>query len=91
MECGQLNVVGGTGVKTPAAVSFVSLFCMRSSLGTALINFPKPGAYQPTDPGITIDSEPFDFPPAPPQLTFYLVYWPPVTNYTIPGPAVFTC
>jgi len=33
-----------------------------------------PGAYAPTDPGITID-----------------IYWPVVTNYTIPGPAVFTC
>jgi len=33
-----------------------------------------PGAYHPTDPGITID-----------------IYYPPVTNYTIPGPPVFTC
>ncbi|GJJ06542.1 hypothetical protein Clacol_000734 [Clathrus columnatus] len=55
MECGQLNIVGGTGSVTPATVSF-------------------PGAYHPTDPGITID-----------------IYWPPVTNYTIPGPAVFAC
>jgi len=55
MECAQLNIVGGTGAKTPATVSF-------------------PGAYQPTDPGITLS-----------------IYWPPVTNYTIPGPAVFSC
>lgn len=55
MECGQLNIIGGAGTKTPATVSF-------------------PGAYHSTDPGITID-----------------IYWPPVTNYTIPGPAVFAC
>ncbi|CAI0649219.1 unnamed protein product, partial [Colletotrichum noveboracense] len=55
MECAQINVVGGTGAKTPSTVSF-------------------PGAYKGTDPGITIN-----------------IYYPPVTSYTIPGPAKFTC
>ncbi|KAF6808172.1 endoglucanase II (glycosyl hydrolase family 61) [Colletotrichum sojae] len=56
MECAQINVVGGTGAKTPAnTVSF-------------------PGAYKSSDPGVTIN-----------------IYWPVVTSYTIPGPALFTC
>ncbi|KAF8591017.1 lytic polysaccharide monooxygenase [Ramaria rubella] len=55
MECGQLNISGGSGSETPATVSF-------------------PGAYKGTDPGITIN-----------------IYYPVVTNYTIPGPAVFAC
>ena len=55
MECAQINVVGGTGAKTPATVSL-------------------PGAYKATDPGILIN-----------------IFYPPVTNYTVPGPAVFTC
>ncbi|KAK4118186.1 lytic polysaccharide monooxygenase [Parathielavia appendiculata] len=56
MECAQINVVGGTGSKTPSdTVSF-------------------PGAYKGTDPGIKLS-----------------IYWPPVTNYTVPGPKVFTC
>ncbi|CAE6460929.1 unnamed protein product [Rhizoctonia solani] len=33
-----------------------------------------PGAYSPTDPGITIS-----------------IYYPPLTNYIIPGPRPFTC
>ncbi|KAJ4301997.1 hypothetical protein N0V88_002128 [Collariella sp. IMI 366227] len=55
MECAQLNVVGGSGSKTPSTVSF-------------------PGAYQGTDPGIKLS-----------------IWWPPVTNYPVPGPSVFTC
>ncbi|KAJ0166710.1 putative endo-beta-1,4-glucanase D [Colletotrichum tanaceti] len=55
MECAQINVVGGTGTKTPSTVSF-------------------PGAYKSSDPGVTIS-----------------IWWPPVTNYVIPGPEVFTC
>ncbi|TBU22682.1 glycoside hydrolase family 61 protein [Dichomitus squalens] len=55
MECAQLNIVGGSGAKSPATVSF-------------------PGAYHGTDPGIKVD-----------------IYYPPLTNYTIPGPAVFSC
>ncbi|EJF60005.1 glycoside hydrolase family 61 protein [Dichomitus squalens LYAD-421 SS1] len=55
MECAQLNIVGGSGAKSPATVSF-------------------PGAYKGSDPGITVN-----------------IYYPPLTNYTIPGPAVFTC
>ncbi|KAK1593805.1 family 61 glycosyl hydrolase [Colletotrichum navitas] len=56
MECAQINVVGGTGSKTPSStVSF-------------------PGAYKSSDPGVTIS-----------------IYYPPVTTYTIPGPALFTC
>ncbi|TDZ38299.1 putative endo-beta-1,4-glucanase D [Colletotrichum sidae] len=55
-ECAQINVVGGTGTKTPSnTVSF-------------------PGAYKGTDKGVTIN-----------------IYWPPVTSYEIPGPALFTC
>ncbi|TQN66343.1 putative endo-beta-1,4-glucanase D [Colletotrichum shisoi] len=55
MECAQINVVGGTGTKTPSTVSF-------------------PGAYKSSDPGVTLS-----------------IWWPPVTDYVIPGPAVFTC
>ncbi|KAK4211232.1 putative glycoside hydrolase family 61 protein [Rhypophila decipiens] len=56
MECAQINVVGGTGSKTPSnTVSF-------------------PGAYKGSDPGVKIS-----------------IYWPPVTNYVVPGPSVFTC
>ncbi|OLN87565.1 putative endo-beta-1,4-glucanase D 11 [Colletotrichum chlorophyti] len=55
MECAQLNIVGGTGTKTPSTVSF-------------------PGAYKGSDKGVTIS-----------------IWWPPVTNYEIPGPALFTC
>ncbi|KAL8403898.1 hypothetical protein RB594_008957 [Gaeumannomyces avenae] len=55
MECAQINVVGGTGTKTPSTVSF-------------------PGAYKANDPGVTLS-----------------IYWPVVTSYKIPGPAVFTC
>ncbi|KAL2022394.1 hypothetical protein VTK56DRAFT_5461 [Thermocarpiscus australiensis] len=55
MECAQINVVGGTGSKTPSTVSF-------------------PGAYKSSDPGVTIN-----------------IYYPPVTNYQIPGPSVFSC
>ncbi|CAE6530259.1 unnamed protein product [Rhizoctonia solani] len=42
------------------------------SASPATVSFP--GAYSPTDPGITIN-----------------IYYPPVTNYTIPGPRPFTC
>ncbi|CAE6363705.1 unnamed protein product [Rhizoctonia solani] len=38
----------------------------------ATVSFP--GAYSPTDPGITIS-----------------IYYPPLTNYVIPGPRPFTC
>ncbi|KAG7285755.1 hypothetical protein NEMBOFW57_008049 [Staphylotrichum longicolle] len=55
MECAQINVVGGTGTKTPSTVSF-------------------PGAYKGTDPESKIS-----------------IYYPPVTNYIVPGPEVFTC
>ncbi|KAI1790632.1 glycoside hydrolase family 61 protein [Ganoderma leucocontextum] len=55
MECAQLNIVGGSGAKTPSTVSF-------------------PGAYKGSDPGITVN-----------------IYYPPLANYTIPGPAVFSC
>lgn len=55
MECAQLNIVGGTGTKTPSTVSF-------------------PGAYKGTDGGVKLS-----------------IYWPPVTNYPVPGPSVFTC
>ncbi|KAK3904856.1 glycosyl hydrolase family 61-domain-containing protein [Staphylotrichum tortipilum] len=55
MECAQLNIVGGSGTKTPSTVSF-------------------PGAYSGTDPGVKIS-----------------IYYPPVTNYIIPGPPVFSC
>ncbi|KAK3370459.1 glycoside hydrolase family 61 protein [Podospora didyma] len=55
MECAQINVVGGTGAKTPSTVSF-------------------PGAYAGTDPGVKLS-----------------IYWPVVTSYKVPGPAVFTC
>ncbi|KAK0742237.1 glycoside hydrolase [Apiosordaria backusii] len=55
MECAQLNIVGGTGSKTPSTVAF-------------------PGAYSGSHPGVKIS-----------------IYWPPVTNYQIPGPSVFTC
>jgi len=55
MECAQINVVGGTGAKTPSTVSF-------------------PGAYSGSDPGVKIS-----------------IYWPPVTNYKVPGPSVFQC
>ncbi|KAK0751907.1 glycosyl hydrolase family 61-domain-containing protein [Schizothecium vesticola] len=55
-ECAQINVVGGTGSKTPSStVSF-------------------PGAYSGSDPGVKLS-----------------IYWPPVTNYKVPGPPVFTC
>ncbi|KAK4246085.1 glycoside hydrolase [Corynascus novoguineensis] len=56
MECAQINVVGGSGSKTPSStVSF-------------------PGAYSGNDPGVKLS-----------------IYWPPVTNYKVPGPSVFTC
>ncbi|GAB1314743.1 Endoglucanase II [Madurella fahalii] len=55
MECAQINVVGGSGSKTPSTVSF-------------------PGAYSSSDPGVTLS-----------------IYWPPVTNYQVPGPRPFTC
>ncbi|KAL2152264.1 hypothetical protein VTH82DRAFT_5448 [Thermothelomyces myriococcoides] len=55
MECAQINVVGGTGTKTPSTVSF-------------------PGAYSGNDPGVKIN-----------------IYYPPVTDYKVPGPSVFTC
>ncbi|KAF6823856.1 glycosyl hydrolase family 61 protein [Colletotrichum plurivorum] len=55
MECAQINVVGGTGAKSPSTASI-------------------PGIYKGTDPGITLN-----------------IYYPPVTNYAIPGPAKFTC
>ncbi|KAL7273452.1 hypothetical protein RUND412_003688 [Rhizina undulata] len=42
------------------------------SAAPATVEFP--GAYEGTDPGITIN-----------------IYWPVVTNYTIPGPRPFTC
>ncbi|EUC55333.1 endoglucanase, partial [Rhizoctonia solani AG-3 Rhs1AP] len=42
------------------------------SASPATVSFP--GAYSPTDPGITIN-----------------LYYPPLTNYVIPGPRPFTC
>ncbi|KAH7310673.1 glycoside hydrolase family 61 protein [Stachybotrys elegans] len=54
-ECAQINVIGGTGARTPSTVSL-------------------PGAYSGSHPGVRIS-----------------IYWPPVTNYQVPGPAVFTC
>ncbi|WYZ33913.1 hypothetical protein EsH8_I_000189 [Colletotrichum jinshuiense] len=55
MECAQINIVGGTGAKTPSTASI-------------------PGIYKGTDPGITLN-----------------IYYPPVTNYIIPGPTKFIC
>ncbi|CAE6437930.1 unnamed protein product [Rhizoctonia solani] len=42
------------------------------SASPATVSFP--GAYSPTDPGITVN-----------------IYYPPLTNYIIPGPRPFTC
>ncbi|TDZ38035.1 putative endo-beta-1,4-glucanase D [Colletotrichum spinosum] len=55
MECAQINLVGGTGAKSPSTASI-------------------PGIYKGSDPGITLS-----------------IYYPPVTDYKIPGPAKFTC
>ncbi|KAI0773543.1 glycoside hydrolase family 61 protein [Fomes fomentarius] len=55
MECAQINVVGGSGSKTPS--TYASF----------------PGAYKGTDPGVKIN------------------IYDPLSNYTIPGPPLFTC
>lgn len=77
-ECAQINVVGGTGTKTPSnTVSFPGAYSVR--ITSLAYNSRRPDANAPThlqgsDPGVKLS-----------------IYWPPVTNYKVPGPPVFTC
>lgn len=72
-ECAQINVIGGSGSKSPQTVSlpgaYAVSFPQRRSLEVRVAD-----KKQGSDPGITLS-----------------IYWPPVENYIIPGPDVFTC
>ncbi|KAG8870556.1 hypothetical protein FRB97_009652 [Tulasnella sp. 331] len=78
MECAQINVTGG-GTAKPATVSF-------------------PGAYAGTDPYVQLQWSACRLLLLMLLLVTTLlsgitinIYYPAVTNYTIPGPPVFTC
>ena len=80
-ECAQINIVGGTGSKTPSStVSFPGAYSVRtySLLGCSDSGrddyADAPTHPQGSDPGVKLS-----------------IYWPPVTNYKVPGPPVFTC
>ena len=74
MECAQLNIVGGSGAKTPSTVSFPGAYSVCSPLCVLNIVRWLTWSQQGSDPGVKIS-----------------IYYPPVTNYKVPGPSVFTC
>ena len=70
MECAQLNIVGGSGAKTPSTVSFPGAY-KGSDPGERFFLFWRRGGRGRADvhaAGITVN-----------------IYYPPLTNYTIPG------